>query len=224
MSNEKAKKPRITREYVLHWDLIEQTGVEDLDEFLYCLVNVLGISVGRHMRSVFVVGSYAHGGHAPDSDVDMCFVWRDDRDTEQDLTRTLWSLVEHLQRMSAYTIDPMYREPEGFLYDPDHLEHGAGPIMRLALREHSKLLWGEDIRPGIAPCRSRDALPQDVLAPALNWIKSTHCRRDDESLPDDARIVSPVADPAPQQDDRGYGDAHRVSVFVAHIARAVIFL
>jgi len=123
------------------------------------------------LRTIFLIGNYAHGGYAPDSDIDMCFVFRGDRDTEGDPGRKLWSLVEHLVRMSSYKVDPMYKDVESYLYTRTiwtTARAGRPPGDEGA----QSAALGEDIRPRIALCEDREIVLRDVLAAPLNWAKS----------------------------------------------------
>lgn len=212
---------RISNPYVLHTELAEETGIEEVDDFLYCLVNVLQLGVGDFLRSVFLIGSYAHGGHAPGSDLDCCFIWKQGAD--RDVIRKGSSLVAHLNRISRHTVDPMYDATETPFYDSALHDDPAvgncpcGPILKLAVREHSLLLWGQDIRPRIAVSPG-PAMLDDALAAPLNWIRQTHFG----SM--DAAIVYPLADPAPETEDLGYGDLDKAAVRVLHIARVLAFL
>ncbi len=207
-------------------DLIEPTGDDRIDDFLFCLANTLGIAVGDSLRAFFVIGSYAHGGVAPDSDIDCCLVWKDGADEE--CSRTGLGIVAHLSRLMEYNLDPMYNYVERPFYDPadfaelyDSLR--CGPVLKLAVKEHSKLLWGEDIRPRIVSSRPEDML-QHVLESPFCWIKQAHCRPTDGSHPLECKIVLPLTDPDPESEDRGYGGIHRVSLRILHFARAMVFL
>ena len=215
---------RIKDGYVLQKELIGRTGIEEIDDYLYCLVNVLELSVGNSLRSVFVIGSCAHGGYTSDSDLDYCLIWKQGSDPMH--WRKGSSLVAYLDHISKYNIvlDPMYSGAESPLYDPAKLyddsagfEFPCGPILKLAVAKDSILLWGDDIRSRIAPGRTED-MTKEVVATPLNWIKRTHC----DSL--DARISYPLTDPSPEKEDLGYGDLHRVTLFVIHAARALVFL
>jgi hypothetical protein len=92
------------------------------------------------------------------------------------------------------------------------------------VKEHSLLLWGEDIRPRIQLVQNREELLRDVLAPALNWIRGIHYAKPDASSALDEEIRFPLSDPAPERPDRGYGDFMHASLLVLHIARALVFL
>ena len=61
----------------------EPTGIEEVDEFLRSLVNIFQIAVGQSLRSVYLIGSYACGAPAPDSDLDCCFIWAEGTDRNQ---------------------------------------------------------------------------------------------------------------------------------------------
>jgi hypothetical protein len=208
--------------YVIKAELLEPTGVERVDDTLYSLVNVLALGVGRSLRSVFLIGSYMDGSYAPDSDVDCCIVWKDGASAAQ--RRKGFSLFAHVSRMVDLQLDPMYNASESPLYRADTFaadtgdgEYPCGPILKLAVKEHSLLLWGEDIRSGVVS-PARKELEKDAIAAPLNWIKQTHYG----SL--DAAIVPPLNVPAPHQPDLGYGDLKHVATFILHAARALICL
>ena len=55
----------------------------------------------------------------------------------------------------------------------------------------------------------------EILTPVGNWIRQTHY----DTLR--AAIRPPIADPAPDRPDRGYGDVKRTATFVSQIARAM---
>ena len=219
------KKPRITNPYVLTCELKEPTGVEDVDDFLYTVVNLLQIGVGDFLRAMFVIGSYAHGGYRPDSDIDACFLWKDGVDLG-DNRRKAFSIISHVVRCSKHWIDPMWNDVERPFYDAadfgDPDRQPCGPIMRLAVKQHSRLLCGEDVRPQIALGREEDMLT-DVLLAALTWIRKTHGLESTDSRKAVAKIPLPLTVPSPEADDRGFGDLHRVTARVAHLARAWVF-
>lgn len=215
------KFPRVTAT-----DLIESTGYEQLDNLLFCLANTLGIAVGDSLRAFFVIGSYAHGGVAPDSDIDYCLVWKDGTDDE--CRRKGLGVIAHLSHLAGRNLDPMYNYVERPFYDPtDHADEYdrfyCGPVLKLAVKEHSRLLRGEDIRPRIASSHPEDML-QHVLGAPFCWIKQAHCRPTDGRSPPECKIVRPLTDPQPESEDRGYGGIHEVALRVMHCARALVFL
>ncbi len=55
------KTPRITNPYILSDELVEETGIAALDDFLYGLINILQISHREHLRAILLIGSYVHG-------------------------------------------------------------------------------------------------------------------------------------------------------------------
>lgn len=216
-----SKYPRVASS-----DIIEPTGHEQVDDFLFCLANMLGIAVGESVRAFFVIGSYAHGGVAPDSDIDYCLVWKDDADEER--RRHGLGVIAHLSHLMGCNLDPMYNYVERPFYDPsdfadEYDRFYCGPVLKRAVKEHSKLLWGEDIRPRIVSSRPEDML-EHVLGAPFCWIKQTHCRPTDGTHPLESKIVRPLTDPEPERDDRGYGDVHQVALRVIHFARALVFL
>ena len=218
---------RIANPYVVQDDLVETTGAQAVDEFLFSLVNVLQISSGEFLRAIVLIGSYAHGGYAPDSDIDLCLVWKAESTPEH--WRRGFSLMEHLNRGRGYVLDPMWNQPETPLYDPaatafefavgsHQVKVDCGPLLKFAMRDDSLLLWGEDVRPRMQPPTSKEPILRDALSAPLCWIRNKHYG----SL--NAQICLPLRDPAPEKEDRGYGDLKDVAIFVLHIARALVFL
>jgi len=211
---------RITNPYVIQTELIEETGVQEVDDALYCIVNVLNLSIGESLRAILLIGSFVDGSYALDSDIDCCFIWK--AGIDQAVYRKGVSLIAHLSRMFIHEIDPMYNASEAPFYDvskftDDSFGYPCGPILKLAIKEHSLLLWGENIRPRVA-LSGQHEIQQDVIAPAMNWIKQKHYG----SL--DAEISYPLREPFPEKADRGYGKLHEVAILVLHIARALIYL
>ena len=200
-------------------DLTQGTGIRGLDQYLYCVTNVLRIAMGELLRSVFLIGSYAHGGHTPDSDVNWCLVWREGSDYDD--WQKGFSLVVHISEMSRYDIDRNYNATEKPFYDLTDRSgienYGCGAVLRLAVKEQSLLLWGEDIRPQILLSPSEDLL-EDVITPPPNWIKQTHY----DTL--NQKIAYPLTDPSPEKQDSGYGDPRTVARGGMHMARALVFL
>jgi len=218
---------RFPNPYILQTDLVEQTGVRHVDEFLFSLVNILQIGLGEYLRTILIIGSYAHGGYAPDSDIDICLIWK--ANSKPHDWRRGTSLWQHFARGKGYQLDPMWNFPETPLYDPRASEFvfsggpkqakvPCGPLLRLAMKEHGLLLWGEDIRPNITFPETKNAMLGDVLAAPVNWIKRAHY----DLL--DVQIEPPLTDPAQGTEDRGYGDLKHVAIFVLHLARALVFL
>lgn len=198
----------------------ERTGIEEVDEFLRSLVNIFQIAVGQSLRSVYLIGSYACGAPAPDSDLDCCFIWAEGTDRSEIYKGS--ALEQHVNRISQHTVDPLYNATETPFYDPDSHEdttvgYPCGPVLKLSVRDHSLLLWGQDIRPRIRAACGR-AMLNDVLVAPLNWIRQTHFG----SM--DAAIVPPLAEPSAEGEDLGFGDLHKVGIRVLHIARALVFL
>lgn len=207
-------------------ELIEPTDNKKLDDFLFCLANTLGIAVGDSLRAFFVIGSYAHGGVAPDSDIDYCLIWKDDADPE--CHRKGLGIAAHLSHLTGCNLDPMYNYTERPFYDQmdfaeEYDRFYCGPVLKLAVKEHSKLLWGEDIRPRIVSSRPEDMLEHILYAPFC-WIKQAHCRPTDGSHPIECKIVRPLTDPEPESEDRGYGSIHDVALRIIHFARVLVFL
>ena len=208
--------------YIIEVPLVEDTGVPEIDKVLHCLVNVLYVGVGQWLRSIFLIGSYTDGSFVADSDLDCCILWKDKANA--DSRRRAASLVTHLRQTLHPMIDPMYDGSEMPFCDPHRLcddvsdtNPPCGPILKTAVKHRSLLLWGDDIRARIAePCR--EPMMKDVLTPAINWIKQAHYG----SL--DAEISYPLSDPSPDENDLGYGDLYRVTMFVIHIARTLVYL
>lgn len=212
-------KSRITRDYVMHWDLIQETGVQSVDDYLYCLMNILRIHLGDDLRAAFLIGSYAHGWQVSDSDIDICFVFRDGVDR----FREVWSIVEHLQLLLGHKVDPMYYGPEAPLYDLTLKMDSLTPILRLAMKEHSLHLLGDDVRPSIV-LSSEDEVLADSIRPVLNGIRMAHNKPTDGHSPLDMPIVYPLTDPSPQTEDRGFGDERAVEIRSLNIARGLTSL
>jgi hypothetical protein len=177
---------RIPNPGVLQDDLVETTRVAEVDAFLFSLVNILVIAMRERLRCVLLIGSYAHGGAAPDSDVDLCIVWKNDS-TPDDWHRG-GSLWQHFARGRGYVLDPMWELPETPLYDPEAVSYAfsfdgrgveapCGPLLKQAMRNDSILLWGEDIRPRVRMPESPQLLLQDALAAPVNWIRRSHGTR-----------------------------------------------
>lgn len=204
--------------------MVEETGVEDIDSFLYYLINILSISMGEYIRAIYLIGSYFFKSHYPGSDVDVCFLLKSDCDIEQQ-RRRLWSIIDHHCRPMGRWVDPMWKDSEIQFYDavdfgpPGGMQ--CGPILRKAVKEHSLLLWGEDIRPKIVLGRDED-WQTDVLTFPLNWMKNIHCKA--ENLDNNRNLVYPLTIPNPDEKSCGYGAPHYVSTLVFHIARALVFM
>ncbi len=203
--------------YLQRTELIEETSSGEANAFLCALVTILEMTLGEHLRSIFVVGSYAEGTNFSDSEIDYCLLWN--QSSSQDTWRKGNSLITHLSSVSKFETDPMYYGTDTPFYNAANPGHPmpCGAVLRLAIKKHSLLLWGEDIRSKVALGGTEDFL-KDVLAAPLNWIK----QRNYGTL--DARIVYPLGDPSPEKENRGYGDLRDVAIFVIHIARALVFL
>ena len=208
--------------YIIDVPLVQETGIPEIDKVLRCLVNVLYVGVGPSLRSIFLIGSYTDGSYVADSDLDCCLLWKDEADA--DSRRRGASFVTHLRQTLHPTIDPMYDGSETPFYDSSifcddifGMNDPCGPILKSAVKQRSLLLWGDDIRPRIAESGNEEMV-KDVVTPAVNWIKQAHYG----SL--DAKISYPLSDPSPDKEDLGYGDLQRVTYFVIHIARSLIYL
>lgn len=210
----KANRPRISREFVLHWDIINETGVDKVDNYLYCLLNVLRISLGDDLCAVYLIGSYAHGGLAHDSDIDLCLIFRDGRNKY----REAWSIIEHIGLFTGMMVDPMFHGCEASLHDSLDESDCCTPVLRSALKDHSILLLGEDIRHKIA-LSPHDKMLNDVLSPALIWIRNAHGMR---NVAYDTPISYPLSNPHDMHE--GFGDLHSVTIRTLHLARALIYL
>jgi hypothetical protein len=95
--------------------------------------------------------------------------------------------------------------------------------LRLAVKEHSLLLYGEDIRPRIALSRREDLL-QDVLVAPFNWIKQAHYPQPFGLSALDEKIRYPLMVPHLEREDLGFGNLHRVATAILGLARALVFL
>ena len=154
--SEGKKKVRITNEYVLYRDdLTEETGREEIDDFLYMMVNVLRIVMNDRVRSVFLTGDYASGKVTPESQMHFAIFLKDQIDNELDDMRRVWSLMEHLvvytkkrQLLGGVGLSTIegYQRPSELVPSQGYL---PGAERKDAVKNHSLLLWGEDIRPMI---------------------------------------------------------------------------
>lgn len=216
---DRTRRKRITSNYVIKTDLMEETGIAEVDDALYCLVNLLNLGAGASLRAILLIGSYASGTSTPESDIDVCLVLKDGGGEQA--RRLVASFVAHMSQFIRWKIDPMYNGAEAPLYDPakttDESGNICGPVLKLAIKRHSLLLWGEDIRSRVAP-GGEQAMRGDVIAPPLNWIKQIHYGSAD------AAIAPPLVHPAPGTPDLGYGNLDHVAVFVLHMARALVYL
>ena len=203
--------------YVLKTGLVERTGCDGVDDWLYLLVNALQLSVGDLLRAIYVVGSWVHGEY-PSDEVDCCLLWKGTPDRADH--QKAFSLVSHLTRVSKYHIDPMYDGPAGPLYRVGPIGGGYqnGAVLRLGLKEHSLLLWGEDIRPKIVLMDGPDEMLVEVVAAPMNWIRGSFGVGRKEPL----RL--PLADPAGEEEYRVFGDFGRLCTLVTHVARAWVFV
>jgi RNA polymerase sigma-70 factor (ECF subfamily) len=208
--------------FVLQAEMPERTGNAGLDAFLFGMVNVLGISLGEYLMSVYLIRSYESEGFSP-----ICFVFRDGCEIEHG--RKLWSLVVHLMCMDRYRhrIDPLYRGDErpfresGNFGEPDR--YPCSPLVKLQVKEDSLLLWGTDIRSLIAVPTSAE-IRADVLTPPINWMKAAHDAGAAGGDVRAAKLQYPLTEAHPELRDRGRGDLFRVTMAVNHIARALVFL
>lgn len=223
MGLERIMKGWMASNYVIKTELVEATRIPEVDDALYSLVNILSLGAGESLRSIFLIGSYVNGSYTADSDVDLCLVLKDG--AVEPMRRRVASLAAHVSRTQRLVFDPMYNGTEAPLYDSAKFTddswgangYPCGPVLKLAIRSHSLLMWGEDIRSRIALSGPQEMLA-DVLAPSLIRI------RQERNLPPDSKIPFPLSDPAPGKADMGYGDLKRVSALVLHIARAMVFL
>lgn len=165
-------------------ELIQETGNAEADDCLYALANILNISLGEHLRALFLIGSYAEEYYAADSDLDVCLVWKAGTDMSQD--QKGWALTTHLMRLTGREFDPMYRGSEVHFYDPldfgpaDH--YPCNPVLKLAVKEHSLLLSGDDIRPQIAVSKYEDLAKDIVFGPPLAWIRTGALHGSEQSI------------------------------------------
>lgn len=204
-------------------DLTEETAIAAHNDFLRAVANVLDLAVGEHLRAVYLVENYAWEGWLP-----VCYVFRNGQAAAH--RRKVFSLVTHLTRLvkDRYVLDPIYADDESPFYDPGDYAKREGypctPIIRLAVRDHSLLLWGEDIRGKIALVTDEDAIRDDVLMPALDYIKQRHNVELDGVHPLDQPVTYPLADPTPPREYHGFGDLLAASTRVFHLARGLIYL
>lgn len=212
---------RIPNPYLLAEEMLTETGVAAVDEFLFSLTNILQVSLASHLRAIYLIGSYVEGDARPDSDIDLCLLWKTGEDWQM-LSRKAWTLIWLCTRGSGFEVDPMWNHLETPFYSSTDLGDPAympcGPIIRNALKEHSRLLWGEDIRPQIAP-GNLVQMQNDVLMPPINWM-----RRMIHHPGEGVRITIPLTAPNPAAEHLGYCDQHKLIIYVFHIARALIFL
>jgi RNA polymerase sigma-70 factor, ECF subfamily len=217
---ENIAKIRIRQPHIMQEELREPTGNAGQDDFLFGLINILRISLGELLRAIYRVDSYAMGDLLP-----LAFIFKAGHFHAND--QKLWSLVTHSMYLGKwrYQVDPVYRGEEAPFYDatnPGEVGYyPCYPMLRLILKEHSLLLWGEDIRPRIALVTDRDVNVRDVLQPAFNWIKQAHNTGTSRL---DQQIVYPLHDPAPRKADRGFGDSFAVTMRTFHMVRALIYM
>lgn len=184
-------------------ELVEETGIPALDDFLYGLVNILQIGYRPHLRAILLIGSYAHGGYRADSDVDLCLLLKTGPDIAVRRQR-IWSIATHYMRCTPFHADPMWNHLETPFYTEDEIvDPGYTPcsaILRLAVKEHSRLLWGEDVRPRVLLQGAGD-LRRQVLNSALYGIARPHGVKTDGCSAVLEPLPYPLADPEPAGDD-----------------------
>ncbi len=150
--SEDKKKVRITNEYVLYRDdLTEQTGRERIDDFLYMLVNILRAVTKDRLRSVFLTGDYASGKVAPRSRLDLTIFMKDEIDSKEDDMRRAWSIVVHMATYAKLRLGGVglstfeaYQKPSVQVPGNGYM---PGAERKDMVKNHSLLLWGEDVRP-----------------------------------------------------------------------------
>lgn len=199
--NEEKKKVRITNRHVVQTELVEETGIEELDDFLYGLVNVLAISFRDDLRAIYLAKSLMTANFCP-----LYFIFKDEAFEKYgfDVCWKVWSIVDHIMCLSkyAYRIDPLYNGREQPVFDLTARQdmYPMTPMLRLLLREDSLLLWGEDIRPRVAQDSSEE-LRKDVIMPPFNHIKQRHYARPDGSSALGDMIVYPLSEPTMRRED-----------------------
>ena len=154
--SEGKKKVPIANEYVLYRDdLSEQTGREEIDDFLYMLVNVLRTLTKDRVRSVFLTGDYASRKVTPESRLDLTIFMKDEIDSKEDDMRRAWSIIVHMATYAKLRLGGVglstaegYQRPS--VQIPDH-GYMPGAERKDMVKNHSLLLWGEDTRPLIVP-------------------------------------------------------------------------
>jgi RNA polymerase sigma-70 factor (ECF subfamily) len=216
------QKVRINNPRTHRADLIEDTEDDELNLFLYGVVNILDIAFGKYLRSIYLVKTFQIDDLYP-----IVFIFRDPEGMDQ--REPVWAAVHQILHLSKYKymLDPLYRGSDRPFYDPnDRGEEWWTPcdaLMRVAVKEDSLLLWGEDIRPRIALASNKDLL-RDVVIPPLNRMKQTHNATPDGKSPLDTKLIYPLADPRPDAKDRGFGTDRNVPFLVLHLARALILI
>lgn len=150
---ESKRRIRIANEYVLYRDdLLEEASTEDVNDFLYMVVNVVRIVTQDRVRSVFVTGDYTCAKVKPESRLDLNIFMKDEIDTNQDDMRRVWSVVMHLATYAGVRLGgiglstaELYMLPSVLIPEIGRYLPGSG--QKDAVKNHSLLLWGEDIRP-----------------------------------------------------------------------------
>lgn len=216
------QRVRINNPRVHRADLMEDTDDEELNLFLYGVVNILDIAFGQYLRSIYLVKTFLIGDIYP-----IAFVFKDPEGMDQ--REPVWWAVHHILHLSKYKykLDPYYRGSDKPFYDPANRgEEWWTPcdaLMRIAVKEDSLLLWGEDIRPKIA-LASTEELMRDVLIPPFNFMKQIHRVVPGGKYPLDPKIVYPLSNPSPDAKDGGFGEYGGIPFLVLHLARAMILL
>lgn len=184
---------KISNPRVLQSDLAEYTGNDEIDLFLYGVVNVIGIAFGEQIRSVFLVKAYLYREFLP-----VAVVFKDG--VSKEYRWNTWSMMDHIMHLSKYRykLDPYYFGGECRLYGEPDSEDQWTPcdsVTQLSLREDSLLLWGEDIRHKIVQ-PDIELVKKDALIPVFNRIKWRHNdrKKPDDPHPLDTKLTYPLSE------------------------------
>ncbi len=115
------------------------------------LVNILRAVTKDRLRSVFLTGDYASGKVAPRSRLDLTIFMKDEIDSKEDDMRRAWSIVVHMATYAKLRLGGVglstfeaYQKPSVQVPGNGYM---PGAERKDMVKNHSLLLWGEDVRP-----------------------------------------------------------------------------
>jgi predicted nucleotidyltransferase len=136
--------------------LLHSTGNAPIDNILRGLIGLFETVFPERIRGYYLLGSFADATALPDSDIDLCVLFKDSFKDDEEARAS--ALVEHCARISPVELDVA---PIG--------EPIPYRLRAVNVKLASRLLYGEDIRDTI-PLPQIDAYARDALDLAFRLI------------------------------------------------------
>ena len=143
--------------------LNEPTGNPVTNRILQGIIGFCELAFPQRLRGYYLEGSYATNTAIPASDIDMCLLFKDAFNSDQE-SRDAWKIDTFSEYLVGQALDIIPLTEQQLI--EQQTQDAAAVVF---FKQGSRLLYGEDIRPSLA-LPSFDAYRQSMIQRATHFI------------------------------------------------------